>query len=197
MSTQQIVWLAALALVVFWGVGLYNRLVELRQALVNAFAQIDVQLKRRHDLIPNLVEVARKYLQHEQDTLERVVAARHQASAACDLARDRPDQKGAMQALSQAESVLGQAMAGLRAVVEAYPELKGDETLQRLSEELMHTENKVAFARQLFNDAVMDYNVAQQQFPASLVSGALGFRLGEPLQSTQTEAEREPVRVKF
>ncbi|HIV71949.1 MAG TPA: LemA family protein [Candidatus Aquabacterium excrementipullorum] len=195
MSLTQITTLAVLALLIFWAVGAYNRLVRLRNAITNAFAQIDVQIKRRHDLIPNLVDVARKYLEHERETLERVTAARNQAIAAADLVRARPGQAGPVKSLALAEEVLASAMKGFNAVVEAYPELKADETLQRLSEELTHTENKVAFARQLFNDATLDYNNGAQQFPTNVVAGVFGFREAPMLQATATEAERAPVRV--
>lgn len=195
MSATQIITLAALALFFFWGVGAYNRLVRLRNEITNAFAQIDVQLKRRHDLIPNLVEVARKYLVHERETLERVTAARNQAIAACDLVRSRPSQAGPVKSLALAEDVLSTAMRGFNAVVESYPELKADETLQSLSEELTHTENKVAFSRQLFNDATLDYNNAAQAFPANLVAGAFGFKEAAMLQATQTDAERAAIKV--
>jgi LemA protein len=194
-TTTQIITLAVLALLLFWGVGAYNRLVRLRNEITNAFAQIDVQLKRRHDLIPNLVEVARKYLTHERETLERVTAARNQAIAACDLVRSRPGQSGPIKSLALAEEVLGSAMKGFNAVVEAYPELKADETLQRLSEELTHTENKVAFSRQLFNDATLDYNNAAQQFPSSIVAGVFGFKQASMLQATQSDAERASIKV--
>lgn len=195
MSATQIITLATLALLFFWGVGAYNRLVRLRNEITNAFAQIDVQLKRRHDLIPNLVEVARKYLVHERETLERVTAARNQAIAACDLVRSRPSQAGPVKSLALAEDVLSTAMRGFHAVVESYPELKADETLQSLSEELTHTENKVAFSRQLFNDATLDYNNAAQAFPANLVAGAFGFKEAAMLQATQTDAERAAIKV--
>jgi LemA protein len=197
MSVTQIVTLAVLALLIFWSVGAYNRLVRLRNAITNAFAQIDVQLKRRHDLIPNLVEVARKYLEHERDTFERVTAARNQAIAACDLVRARPGQPGPVKSLALAEEVLASAMKGFNAVVEAYPELQADETMQRLSEELTHTENKVAFARQLFNDATMDYNNAAQEFPANVLAGLFGFKEAPMLQSTGSDIERAPVKVGF
>lgn len=195
MSLTQIVTLAVLALLIFWAVGAYNRLVRLRNAITNAFAQIDVQLKRRHDLIPNLVDVARKYLEHERETLERVTAARNQAIAAADLVRARPGQPGPVKSLGLAEEVLASAMRGFNAVVESYPELKADETLQRLSEELTHTENKVAFARQLFNDATLDFNNAAQQFPTNAVAGVFGFREAPMLQATTSDVERAPVKV--
>lgn len=197
MSTPQIVALAVAALAVFWAIGAYNRLVRLRNAIANAYAQIDVQLKRRHDLIPNIVEVARRYLQHEQETLERVSAARGQARAAADIARSQPTAAGALGSLALAEGVLDGAMSKLMAVVEAYPDLKADAQMRELSEELTSTENKVAFARQLFNDAVLDYNNAAQQVPTNIVAAIGGFHQAAMLQATQSPAEREPVRVAF
>lgn len=197
MSTTQTVTLVILAVLGFWAVGAYNRLVRLRNAIGNAFAQIDVQLKRRYDLIPNLVETARKYLEHERETLEAVTAARNQARAAADVARGRPSDAGAMKSLGVAEQVLSGAMGRLMALVEAYPELKADQTLRELSEELTSTENKVAFSRQLFNDATLDYNNAAQQFPTSVLAGLFGFREAAMLQATTSDAERATVRVQF
>ena len=197
MSTTQIVTLVILAVLGFWAVGAYNRLVRLRNAIANAFAQIDVQLKRRYDLIPNLVETARKYLEHERETLEAVTAARNQARAAADVARGRPSDAGAMKSLGVAEQVLTGAMGRLMALVEAYPELKADQTLRELSEELTSTENKVAFSRQLFNDATLDYNNAAQQFPTSVLAGLFGFREAAMLQATTSDAERAAVKVQF
>ncbi|MDI1259329.1 LemA family protein [Aquabacterium sp.] len=197
MNITQIITLAVVALIVFWGVGAYNRLIKLRNEITNAFAQIDVQLKRRHDLIPNLVEVARKYLEHERETLERVTAARAQVVAATDLVRNQPNQAGPIKSLNLAEGVLSSAMGRFQAIVEAYPELKADESLRDLSEELTHTENKVAFSRQLFNDATLDYNNAAQQFPANLVAGVFGFKEATMLQSTSSDAERAGVKVAF
>ncbi|HEX5310282.1 LemA family protein [Aquabacterium sp.] len=197
MPASQIIALSVLAFVVFWAVGAYNRLIRLRNEISNAFAQIDVQLKRRHDLIPNLVEVARKFLEHERDTLERVTAARAQVIAAANLVKSRPNQAGPIQSLSMAEGVLANAMAQFKAVVEAYPELKADQTMRDLSEELTHTENKVAFSRQLFNDVTLDYNNAAHQFPANIVASLFGFKTAAMLQATQTEAERAPVKVNF
>jgi LemA protein len=197
MTTTQIVTLVVLAVLGFWSVGAYNRLVRLRNAIANAFAQIDVQLKRRYDLIPNLVETARKYLEHERETLEAVTAARNQARAAADVARGRPSDAGAMKSLGVAEQVLTGAMGRLMALVEAYPELKADQTLRELSEELTSTENKVAFSRQLFNDATLDYNNAAQQFPTSVLAGLFGFREAAMLQATTNDAERAAVKVQF
>ncbi|WP_140636198.1 LemA family protein [Methylibium rhizosphaerae] len=197
MTSTQIVTLVVLAVLGFWSVGAYNRLVRLRNAIANAFAQIDVQLKRRYDLIPNLVETARKYLEHERETLEAVTAARNQARAAADVARGRPSDAGAMKSLGVAEQVLTGAMGRLMALVEAYPELKADQTLRELSEELTSTENKVAFSRQLFNDATLDYNNAAQQFPTSVLAGLFGFREAAMLQATTNDAERAAVKVQF
>jgi LemA protein len=197
MGTIQIVSWIVLAVLVFWGVGAYNRLVRLRNTISNSFAQIDVQLKRRYDLIPNLVEVARKYAAHERETLEAVTAARNQAKAAADVARSRPTAAGAVTSLAMAEQVLGGALSKLMAVVEAYPELKADQSLRELSEELTSTENKVAFSRQLFNDATLDYNNAAQQFPTNLMANVFGFREAAMLQATSSDAERATVRVQL
>jgi LemA protein len=197
MSTTQIVSWIVLAVIVFWGVGAYNRLVRLRNVIGNSFAQIDVQLKRRYDLIPNLVEVARKYAAHERETLEAVTAARNQAKAAADVARTRPAAAGAITSLTMAEEVLGTAMGKLMALVEAYPELKADQSLRELAEELTSTENKVAFSRQLFNDATLDYNNAAQQFPTNLMANLFGFRAAAMLQSTANDVERAAVRVQL
>ena len=195
-TTQLLSALIAIA-IGLWAFAAYNRLVRRRNEIGNAFAQIDVQLKRRYDLIPNLVETARKYVQHERETLEAVIAARNTARAAVDSARDRPSDAGRIGALAGAEAVLGGALGRLMAVVESYPELKGDVTLRGLSEELTHTENRVAFARQAFNDSVLDYNNTAQQAPTNLVASLFGFRDAAPLQATTNEAEREAVRVKF
>jgi len=195
MSVTQIVTTIVVAAVLLWAVAAYNRLVRRRNEIGNAFAQIDVQLKRRYDLIPNLVEVARKYVQHERETLEAVTAARGRAVAAANAARANPTDGERISALAGAEQALGGTLGRLLAVVEAYPELKADATLRDLSEELTHTENRVAFARQAFNDAVLDYNNAAQQAPVNLVAGACGFREATMLQATTSEAERGPVRV--
>lgn len=197
MTTVQIVSVIVLAILVFWGVGAYNRLVQLRNVIGNSFAQIDVQLKRRYDLIPNLVEVARKYAAHERETLEAVTAARNQAKAAADVARGRPAAAGAVTSLAVAEQALTGAMGRLMAVVEAYPELKADQSLRELAEELTSTENKIGFARQLFNDATLDYNNAAQQFPTNLMASMFGFREAAMLQATTSDAERAPVRVQL
>ena len=155
---------------------IYNHLVTRRNRYRNAYAQIDVQLLRRHDLVPNLVETARAYLQHERATLEAVIAARTAAVAAGEQASARPGDAAALAAVGQAEAALGGALGRLLAVVEQYPDLKADATMARLSEELASTENRLAFARQAYNDAVMRYNTAIELFPNALVAGSMGFR---------------------
>jgi len=195
MSTMQLVTIAILVILVLWMLAAYNRLVRHRNEIGNAFAQIDVQLKRRHDLIPNLVEVARKYVQHERDTLEAVIAARNGARSASEAAAARPADAARIGALASAEGTLASMMGKLAVVVEAYPELKADATLRELSEELNHTENRIAFARQAFNDSVLDYNNAAQQAPTNVVAGLFGFQPAAMLQATANEAERQPVRV--
>ena len=185
--------LAALVLVLISG---YNRLVAGRNAYKNAFAQIDVQLTRRYDLIPNLVEVARKYLAHERETLEAVIRARNSALEGLRLAAGAPGSPAAMQALEGAEAQLGTAMGRLFAVAEAYPELKANTTMMQLSEELTSTENKVAFSRQAYNDAVMHYNNLREMFPSNLVAGMFSFEAARLLDIARPEA-REVPKVSF
>lgn len=197
MSVWQWVLLVLALLVGFWAVGAYNRLVRLRNAIANAFAQIDVQLKRRHDLIPNLVEVARKYLQHEAQTLEAVIAARNQARVAEQAAAGSPLAPGAVGTLSGAEQLLGGALGRLMAVVESYPELKADATMSELSEELASTENRLGFARQAYNDQALEYNDAAQAFPTLVIARLFGFQPQAMLEATTSEAERAPVKVQF
>ena len=197
MSLQTIVSLTLLAMLVFWAVGAYNRLVRLKNIIANAFGQIDVQLKRRYDLIPNLVEAAKKYLQHEQATLEAVISARNQARSASDTVRSRPGKADAVIALAAAEQTLDSSLGRLFALAEAYPDLKADQTIRELSEELTSTENKIGFARQAYNDAVLDYNNAQGQFPALLVARLFGFAPSAMLQATESAAERQAVRIQM
>jgi len=197
MSVSTIVLLTLLAMLLFWAVGAYNRLVRLRNIIANAFGQIDVQLKRRYDLIPNLVEVAKKYLQHEQTTLEAVIAARNQARSASDAVRSRPARAEGIVALAAAEQALSGSLGRLFAVAEAYPELKADQTIRELSEELTSTENKVGFSRQAYNDAVLDYNNAQGQFPALLIARLFGFAPSAMLQATESAAECQTLRVQM
>ena len=197
MSSTNLAFLAALALLVFWAVGAYNRLVRLKNIIANAFGQIDVQLKRRYDLIPSLVEAAKKYLQHEQATLEAVISARNQARSASDTLRSRPGKAEAVLALAAAEQTLDSSLGRLFAVAEAYPDLKADQTIRELSEELTSTENKVGFARQAYNDATLDYNNAQGQFPAVLIARLFGFAPSPMLQATESAAERQAVRIQM
>ena len=183
--------------VFFWGVGAYNRLVRLKNAIANAFGQIDAQLKRRYDLIPNLVEVARKYLAHESQTLEAVIAARNQAKTAEQTAAGSPLNAGALGALAGAEQLLGSALGRLFAVAEAYPDLKADQTMRELSEELSSTENRIGFARQAYNDNVLEFNDAAAQFPALIVARLFGFQPQSMLESTTSEAERQTLRIEI
>lgn len=189
--------LGAGLLLVFWAVGAYNRLVRLKNAIANAFGQIDVQLKRRYDLVPNLVEVARKYLAHESATLEAVIAARNQARSAQQTAAASPLNAGALGALAGAEQMLGGALGRLFAVAEAYPDLKADQTMRELSEELSSTENRIGFARQAYNDHVLAFNDAAAQFPTLMVARLFAFNPLQMLESTANEAERQVVKVAF
>jgi LemA protein len=185
--------LAVLAMLV---IGLYNSLVTMRNRFKNAFAQIDVQLKRRYDLIPNLVETAKGYLKHERGTLEAVIQARNQAVGANQAVAGNPSNAQRMQGLMGAEGVLQGALGRLMVVVESYPDLKGNQQMGQLMEELTSTENKVGFARQSYNDAVMAYNIARERFPAVLLADALGFQAATLFEITAT-AEREAPKVTF
>ena len=180
-----------------WAIAAYNRLVQLRNRIANAFGQIDVQLKRRYDLIPNLVEVARGYLQHEAATLEAVIQARGQAQSAATAARATPASANALGALAAAEGVLGGALGRLMVVAEAYPELKADATMQSLSEELTSTENRLGFARQAYNDQALEFNDKAAQFPDLIVARLLGFPTVPMLESTRSEEERAAPKVRF
>lgn len=189
--------LALVAVVVIWAIAVYNRLVQLRNRIANAFGQIDVQLKRRYDLVPNLVEVARGYLAHEAATLEAVIKARGQAQGAAAAARAAPTSAGAMGALAVAEQALGGSLGRLMMVAESYPELKADVTMQSLSEELTSTENRLGFARQAYNDQVLDFNDQAAQFPAIVVARLLGFPTAPMLESTRSDEERAAPKVQF
>lgn len=188
--------LAILVLIGLWAVGIYNTLVALRNRFKNAFAQIDVQLKRRYDLIPNLVETAKAYLKHERETLEAVIKARNIAASAAQAAAANPADASAMRNLGAAESGLGGALARLMVVSEAYPDLKANQNMMQLTEELTSTENKIAFARQSYNDAVMTYNTRRETFPAVLLAGALGFHPAE-LFKVEDPTERIAPKVNF
>jgi LemA protein len=188
--------LVVLALVVATAVAavaLYNGLVARRNAYRNAFSQIDVQLRRRHDLVPNLVETARAYLAHERETLDAVIRARAQATSAARDAAAKPGDAQAMAALGGAEGALTGALSRLLVVAEAYPDLKASGTMAQLSDELASTENRVAFARQAYNDAVMEYNVSRESFPGNVLAGSFGFTEAAPYEAA-APAERAPVR---
>jgi len=191
-----IVLVVLVVILIIWIVGIYNRLVALRNRFKNAFAQIDVQLKRRHDLIPNLVETAKGYMKHERETLEAVVAARNQAVSATAKAAQSPGDPKAMGQLAGAEGALTGALGRLFALAEAYPDLKANQNMLALQEELTSTENKVAFARQAFNDAVMTYNTAREVFPAVVFAGTMGFSAAE-LFEIEEPAQREAPKVSF
>ena len=180
-----------------WAIAAYNRLVQLRNRIANAFGQIDVQLKRRHDLVPNLIEVARGYLRHEATTLQAVVAARSQAQGAASAARAAPTDARALGALAAAEGALGTSLGRLMVLAEAYPELKADAAMRSLSEELTSTENRIGFARQAFNDQALEFNNEAMQFPALIVARLLGFAPAPMLESTRSEAERAVPQVQF
>lgn len=189
-----IVFLIIVAVIVVYFIAVYNGLVTSRNGYKNAFAQIDVQLTRRHDLIPNLVETAKGYLAHERQTLEAVIQARNAAVSGLASAKGHPGEAAAMQQLAVSENTLGQSLGRLFALSEAYPDLKANQTMMQLSEELASTENRVAFARQAFNDAVMTYNNRRETFPNSLVAG--GFAPAEPLAIEQPAMRAAP-KVSF
>ena len=191
------VFLAVLVGGVFWAISIYNGLVALRNRFKNAFAQIDVQLKRRYDLIPNLVEVAKGYMAHEKGTLEAVIAARNGASTAAQKAASNPADGEAIQGLMAAEAGLSGALGKLFALAEAYPDLKANENMLSLQEELTSTENKVGFARQAYNDSVTEYNTARESFPDVIFAGFFQFKAAELLQATESAEERQAVKVKF
>lgn len=197
MSATAWVVLGLIAALLVWAVAVYNRLVQLRNRIANAFGQIDVQLKRRHDLVPNLVEVAKGYLAHEAATLEAVIQARGQAQGAAAAVRAQPGSANAMGALAAAEGLLGSSLGRLMAVAEAYPDLKADATMQSLSEELTSTENRLGFARQAYNDQALEFNDAAAQFPDLIVARLLGFPTVPMLESTRSEEERAAPQVRF
>ena len=197
MSTETWILLAVVVMVVVWAIMIYNGLVTLRNRFKNAFAQIDVQLKRRYDLIPNLVETAKGYIAHERQTLEAVTKARAAAVTAAQAAAAAPGSPAAMQALTQAEGTLTGVLGRLFAVAESYPDLKANQNMLALQEELTSTENKVSFARQGFNDDVMSYNIKRESFPDNIFAGMFGFGAAELLQATESAEERKAPQVKF
>ncbi len=188
--------LVAVALVLFFVVGIYNKLVTLRNRYQNAWSQIDVQLKRRYDLIPNLVETAKGYMAHERETLEAVINARNGAAGAVSAAAANPGNAEAMQGLIGAESVLTASLGKLFALSEAYPDLKADQNMARLMEELTSTENRIAFARQAFNDGATAYNIATEVFPNNLLAGMFRF-VRATLWEVESPAEKEAPKVSF
>lgn len=189
--------IAVIALIlVFFVIGIYNGLVRLRNVFKNAFAQIDVQLKRRHDLIPNLVETAKGYMSHERETLDAVISARNMAESARKAAADNPGDPGKINQLGQAEAGLGGVLGRLFAVAEAYPDLKANQNMMQLSEELTTTENKIAFARQAYNDAVMTYNTKREVFPNNIISGMFNFSEAA-LFELEDELEKQAPKIEF
>ena len=192
----RLIFLAVVAVAVIWAVGIYNGLIRGRRGFENAFAQIDVQLTRRYDLIPNLVEIAKGYMAHERDTLEAVIKARNQAVSGLKNAQANPGDAVAMQGLAGAEGQLAGALGRLFALSEAYPDLKANQNMMQLSEELTSTENKVAFSRQAFNDAVMNYNVGREMFPNTIIAGLFNFKEATMLK-IEDEAKRAAPQVKF
>ena len=195
--TGSIILLAVVLVILFWGVGAYNRLVSLQNQFKNAFSQIDVQLKRRYDLIPNLVETAKGYMKHERETLEAVIVARNQAVSANSKAAADPSDTNAMRQMASAEGLLSSTLGKMFALSESYPELKANENMMQLTEELTSTENRIAFARQAYNDGVMQYNTSREQFAGSIIAGMFAFKPAELLQSTESPEERKPVKVSF
>jgi len=197
MISASLVILILLAVVAVLGIGIYNKLTRLRNAIANGFAQIDVQLKRRYDLIPNLVEAVKGYMSHERQTLEAVIAARNVAMAAGKTAAANPGDPAAMKALGGAEGALTGALSRLMVVAEAYPDLKANQNMMSLQEELTSTENKIAFARQAYNDSVTVYNTGREKFPANIIAGMFNFGPAELLESTESAEERKAPKVSF
>ncbi|ALG67374.2 LemA family protein [Beggiatoa leptomitoformis] len=193
---EAIIALVVLAIICLYIIVIYNKLVTLRNRFKNAFSQIDVQLKRRYDLIPNLVETAKAYMKHERETLEAVIKARNQAASAAKIATEHPENAQAIKGLMGAEALLTGSLSHLFALSENYPDLKADLTMAQLTEELTSTENRVAFARQAYNDAVMFYNTYREQFPNVFVASATQFTEAQ-LFEIESPKERETVRVAF
>ncbi len=194
--TGIIITIVVVLLLIFWAVGIYNKLVSHRNRFKNAFAQIDVQLKRRYDLIPNLVEIAKNYMKHERETLEAVIKARNQAQQAEQKVAGEPGDANAMKGLMGAEQALSGALGRMFALSENYPDLKANENMMQLSEELSSTENKIAFARQAFNDAVMNYNITREKFPNIIFANTFSFTHAQQFVIEDT-AERETPKVSF
>jgi LemA protein len=192
-----LIFLAIVVALVVWAIMIYNGLVAARNRFKNNFAQIDVQLKRRYDLIPNLVETAKGYIRHERETLEAVIRARNAAQTAAVAANANPADGNAIQALGQAEGALTGVLGKMFALAESYPDLKANQNMLALQEELSSTENRVAFARQAFNDSVMEYNTNRESFPNNIFANMFGFTQAEQLQATESAEERKAPQVKF
>ena len=192
-----IIFLVIVVIIAFYFIGIYNKLVTLRNRYLNSFKQIDVQLKRRYDLIPNLVESTKGYLAHERGTLDEVIKARNTAFDASKIAAANPGDASAMSGLMQAEGALSGVMGKLMAIVEAYPNLKANETIRQLMEEITSTENKISFARQAYNDDVADYNIGREQFPNSVIAGSFNFQKAELLEAIESAEERKAPKVSF
>jgi len=194
--TSFLIFLALIVALIVYVVGIYNKLVNLRNRVKNAFAQIDVQLTRRYDLIPNLVEAVKGYMKHERETLDAVISARNTAVSSLDVAKGDPSNADAIKKLGAAEGMLGGALGRLFALSEAYPDLKANQNMMQLQEELASTENKVAFSRQAFNDGVLSYNNAAQNFPNNFIAGMFRFELASFLEIEAAE-KREVPEVSF
>jgi LemA protein len=194
--TSFLIFLGVIAAVIFWAIGIYNRLVNGRNRVKNAFAQIDVQLTRRYDLIPNLVEVVKGYMKHERETLEAVITARNSASASLDAAKADPANAQMIKELGASEGTLTSALGRMFALSEAYPDLKANQNMMQLQEELASTENKVAFSRQAFNDSVLQYNNSAENFPNNVIAGFFSFALASFLE-IESEEKREVPEVSF
>lgn len=194
--TALLIFLGILAVVVFWAIGIYNRLVNERNRVRNAFAQIDVQLTRRYDLIPNLIEAVKGYMKHERETLEAVIQARNGAVSSLEAAKADPANAAAMKKLGVSEGALSSALGRLFALSESYPDLKANQNMIQFQEELTSTENKVAFSRQAFNDAVLGYNNSAENFPNNLIAGFFSFALASFLE-IESEEKRDVPNVSF
>ncbi len=196
MSISTLVGIGVIVIALFYLISIYNKLVLLKNRFKNGFSQIDVQLQRRHDLIPNLVESAKAFMSHEKETLESVISARNQATQATKTAASRPDDASAVKKLMGAENILNKALANFYAVAEAYPDIKANETIQQLMEELSSTENKVSFARQAYNDFVMAYHTYREQFPNNFIAGFFGFKETALFELEDVDAKKA-VKVSF